>query len=74
MKTWVDVLCIHYKNGHVKPLQILWNDNRRYTIDRITQVMPAASLKSGGIGLRYTCEIHSQIRHLYLEEGKWFVE
>ena len=74
MKQYVDVICMHTKNGLVKPLYIIWNDGIRYPIDKIMQVVPAASLFSGGMGMRYTCKIGNQLRYLFLEEGKWFVE
>ena len=75
MKTRVDVLCLHFKDGHIKPLEIVWDDGRRFSIDQILNIMPAASMKSGGVGMRYTCIIHSHKRYLFLEENhRWFVE
>ncbi|MBQ1877839.1 MAG: hypothetical protein IJS38_02840 [Erysipelotrichaceae bacterium] len=74
MKHYVDVICIYGKNGSIKPLYIIWDDGSRYPIDRITQIVPAASLYGNGVGMRYTCLIGSQYRYLFLEDGKWFVE
>ncbi|MBR5049356.1 MAG: hypothetical protein IKX74_06935 [Erysipelotrichaceae bacterium] len=74
MKQFVDVICLYQRTGQIKPLYILWEDGSRYAIDRITQIVPAASLRSGGMGLRYTCRIGSQQRYLFLEEGKRFIE
>ena len=74
MKTYVDVICKYSKNGNIMPLYIVWNNGQKYSIDKITQIIPAASLYSGGIGLRYTCCIGDQQRYLFLEEGKWFIE
>ena len=74
MKMFVDVICLYEKSGQIKPLYILWNGNVRYQIDRITQIIPAASLKSGGMGLRYTCKFGQSMRYLFFEEGKWFIE
>lgn len=53
---------------------IFWDDNRRYKIDRITDVRYASSLKAGGCGIRYTCRILGKERYIFLEENKWFVE
>jgi len=74
MKQYIDVICLYQKTGQIKPIYIIWEDGRKYLIERITQIIPAASLKSGGMGLRYTCKICSQQRYLYLEEGRWFIE
>lgn len=51
-----------------------WDDNKRYPIDRITDVRYATSLKAGGCGIRYTCRILGKERYIFLEENKWFVE
>ena len=53
---------------------IFWDDNKRYPIDRITDVRYATSLKAGGCGIRYTCRILGKERYIFLEENKWFVE
>ena len=45
------------------------NPNKHYT-----DVRPAASLKSGGAGIRYTCYIDGKKTYLFLEENKWFYE
>ena len=74
MKQYVDVICIYTKTGQIRPMYIVWENGIRYPIEKITQIVPAASLYSGGIGMRYTCLIGSQQRYLFLEEGKWFVE
>jgi len=74
MKNYVDVICVCHTNGQMKPLYILWGDGSKYPIDRITQIIPAASVKSGGCGLRYTCKIGRSMRYLFYEEGKWFIE
>ena len=74
MKQFVDVICIYNKAGQIKPLYIVWDNGMKYPIERVTQIIPAASLRSGGMGLRYTCKIGRQERYLFLEEGKWFIE
>ena len=71
---YVDVVCLCEKNGQVRPLYVVWDGNIKYQIDRITQIIPAASLKSGGMGLRYTCRFGTSMRYLFFEEGKWFIE
>ena len=43
-------------------------------VDRVLDIRPAASLRSGGAGLRYTCSIAGVLTYLFLEETKWFFE
>jgi hypothetical protein len=43
-------------------------------VDRLIDVRQAASLKGGGVGIRYTCNIMGKRVYLYDDEGKWFME
>jgi hypothetical protein len=73
-KKYVDVTAKFNADGSITPLEIQWEDGRRYPIDRILDIRRAASLKAGGTGIRYTCRIAGRPKYLYLEETKWFVE
>ncbi len=74
-KIYVDVNATFTKDGRLLPKSIIWKDGRRYEIQRIKQITRAASLRAGGVGLRYTCIIEGQESHLYYEENNmWFVE
>lgn len=47
----------------------------RYEIQRIKHICRAASLRAGGVGMRYTCIIDGKESHLYYEDNNmWFVE
>lgn len=70
---YIDVTARFFPNGTLRPLYITWEDGTRYEIDRVTDVRRAASLKQGGIGIRYTCRICGQLRYLYLDENRWFI-
>ena len=70
--TYLDVTARFSPDGRVTPLYIRWEDDRRFPIDRVLDVRRAASLKQGGIGLRYTCRIGGQIRYLFLDGTRWF--
>lgn len=73
MKTYIDVIA-HFKiDGSIVPVYLNY-EGHYYKIDHVRQVIPAASLKSGGMGLRYTCSIQGQVRYLFLEDSKWFIE
>lgn len=69
----MEVTAHHNAQGFVRPLILWWDDGRKYEIDRVLDVRRAASLKAGGIGIRYTCRILGKERYLYLDEDKWYV-
>ena len=73
-KVFVSVLAEHDPTGQIKPLSITWEDGRVFEIDRVIDVRQAASLKAGGLGIRYTCRICGKETYLFDEEGRWFVE
>lgn len=51
----VKVEAIFFPNGQIEPKAFWWESGRRYEIDQVVDVCRAASLKAGGIGVRYTC-------------------
>jgi len=77
-KVYVDVNENRLKDGSVIPLSFVWEDGGRYKIDRILDVRPAASLKAGGAGMRYTVRVRNRETYMFLEEDsgttKWFME
>ena len=77
-KVYVDVNEMRLKDGRLVPLSFVWEDGNSYSIDRVIEMRPAASLKAGGAGLRYTVRIRGQDRYMFLEEEcgiyKWFME
>ena len=73
-KKYVEVTARFDTEGRIIPLKILWEDGSSFFIDRVLDIRPAASLKAGGAGIRYTCRINLQEKFLFLEENRWFVE
>ena len=82
-KTYVDVLVDFDTEGNMRPKQILWKDGRKYDIDKVLDVRPAASLKVGGQGDRFTIIVCGRQSYLWFERnaaisgcklGRWFVE
>lgn len=73
-KIYVDLDVRFSAAGKMKPLILYWEDGSAYEIQRVLDVRPAASLKAGGAGIRYTCLINGQEKYLFFEEDKWFVE
>lgn len=64
----------HNTDGSIIPLSIVWSDGRVFEIDKILDVRRAASIKAGGVGIRYICKISGKEVHIFDEEGKWFME
>ena len=60
--------------GVVKPLILIYTDGRQYPIDRVSEPVKCASLKNGGIRLRYTCRVQKTLLYLYFENNIWFYE
>lgn len=60
--------------GSIRPLKIKWDDDQ-FTVDKIYNILPAASLKAGGFGMRYSCRINGRDTHLFQEDGgTWFID
>ena len=72
-KHFTDVVALFDKEGNITPLSMTYEDEE-YGIDRVIDVRPAASLKSGGAGIRYTCYVDGKKTYLFLEETRWFFE
>ena len=73
-KVFVEVTAKFDTEGRIIPLSLLWEDGTVYEINRVLDVRRAASLKAGGMGIRYTVSIGGRQSYLYFEGPKWFVE
>ena len=75
-KVYVDVLEERDREGRIFPRSFVWEDGRRYEIDRVLEICRAASLVAGGAGMRYTVKIGNHERYMFLEDdtpSRWFV-
>ena len=73
-RVYVNVIARHDEQGKVRPLEVEWEDGRRFEVDKLLDVRRAAALKAGGQGLRYTVRILGKETYLFEDEGRWFVE
>lgn len=73
-KVYVEVDARFTRDGQLLPRAIIWEDGHRYEIDRVTQVARRASMKAGGVGIRYTCIVNGKQSYLFYEVDRWFVE
>lgn len=72
-KKYVSVIVRFESDGRLRPLVIEFEKGRRFPVDRILDVRRAACESVGGVGDRYTCQIHGRQSYLWLEKGRWFV-
>ena len=82
-KTYVEVVASFREDGLLLPREIVWEDGGHYEIDGVIDIRPAASLKVGGQGDRYTVSVAGKQKYLYFERsanisgqnlGRWFIE
>lgn len=73
-KVYVSVKAVFQQDGRLKPVSFLWEDEFEIAIDRVIDVRRAASLKSGGVGIRYTCMAQGKQTYLFYDEDRWFME
>lgn len=73
-KVFVRVLAEFDEQGRLWPRSIVWDDGRKFVVDRILDVCPGVSLKAGGCGIRYTCRIQGRQVYLFQDENHWFME
>ena len=64
----------HEVDGRAFPTSIVWEDGRQFFIDKVLDIRNAAAIKSGGVGIRYTCKICGKTVQLFDEEGVWFID
>jgi hypothetical protein len=78
MKILIDVVVLHRSDGVLIPIKVIWEDGKKYNIDKVLDIKKRASHKVGGYGLRYSCIIMGSLKFLWLEKfedsSRWFVE
>ena len=70
----LDIVVRHTPDGKAIPKIIIWEDGRRFAIDKVLDIRKAAALKCGGVGTRYICRICSKEVAIFDEDGSWFME
>ena len=74
-KVYVDVTAGCSKEGVLTPKSFRWTGGSVYEIQRVKDIRRAASLKAGGVGMRYTCIVNGRESYLYYEDNNmWFME
>ena len=70
----LNIVVLHTEDGKSIPKTILWEDGRRFSIDKVLDIRKAAALKCGGIGTRYICKVCNKEVAIFDEDGCWFLE
>lgn len=83
VKVYVNVTVSFDESGRIKPRSLVWEDGRKYVIEKVLDCKPAAAMRAGGQGERFTVRINGHESYLFFERstqvsgyllGKWFVE
>lgn len=72
-KRYIDVVVVMKKNRQMIPMKLIWENGQIYSIDKVLRVEPRASQVGGG-GIRYEVKICGQMRYLFFEKDRWFIE
>ena len=73
-KIKLNIVVLHTEDGKSIPKTILWEDGRRFSIDKVIDIRKAAALKCGGICTRYVCKVCNKEVAIFDEDGCWFLE
>ena len=82
-KAYVPVEVSFDERGFMHPVRLIGQNGKVFEIDRVIQIKPAAAMKAGGQGDRYTIRIAGKETYLFFERstsekgaiiGRWFVE
>ena len=73
-KVYVEVTVKFSTDGIMMPVEFIWEDGKRYTIDRVKSKERCVSSKTADTGIMYTILVDGKECHLYYEFDKWFME
>ena len=73
-KKYVEVRADHMLDGRVIPRWFRPEEENKVVIDRILDIRQAASLKAGGSGIRYICQVEGREVRLFHDDDKWYLE
>lgn len=73
-KRYVAVVADTTPEGRIRPLAVLWEDGRRFDVDRVLDSRQAVSTRTGDAGIRFTIQVGRRVTYLWYENPRWFVE
>ncbi len=83
IKVYVHVTASFDEYGKMKPISFVWEDGQKYVIEKVLDCKPAAAMRAGGQGDRFTIRVNGREKYLFFERctrvsgdvlGKWFLE
>lgn len=74
MKKYVKVKATFDCDGNLMPEQIIWENNRAFSIERVTDIRYTKLKNVDEPELRYTCIIGGREKFLFFYKTRWFVE
>lgn len=73
-KVYVKVVVEVDTEGEVRPITVVWEDGRKFTVDKILDIRRSYATKVGGTAIRYAVMVGGKSTFLFFDDGKWFVE
>ena len=75
-KVYVEVAAAFTVKGSLRPLWLIWEDGRKFEINRVKFCERAPSHVGAILPVKYTCIVEGSEREIYFEpeKMKWFIE
>ncbi|MBR4444618.1 MAG: hypothetical protein IKS37_01800 [Solobacterium sp.] len=71
-KKYIEILVHIDRDGNATPKEILWEDGRRFLIQKVLDKRHAIT-SSGGAAICHVCIIAGKRREIYKEKERWYV-
>lgn len=75
-RKYIDVIVVIDREGNVRPLEIIWEDENgkeRFKIDKVIKSHKTKSNRGQDV-IVYECIIEGKRKELYYDNKRWFVE
>ena len=73
-KVYVEVVVRFLKEGGMRPLWLIWEDGRKFEVERVCFIERKSARVGSVLPVRYTCVIRGKEKFLYYENLRWFLE
>lgn len=70
----VSVMVLHAKDGSMHPMELIWDDGRRFKVERCGEPVLTKCRHSSEYAVLYPVRINGRRKELYRGDGGWFVE
>ena len=73
-KVHVEVEVKFLKEGGMRPLWLIWEDGRKFEVERVRSIERRPARTGSLLVTRYTCLVRGQEKYLFFEGNRWFLE